>query len=85
MSTQAQLWHTALNSAIVLALLIIAFVLVAYIWARFSRLPSRKEGELQIIDQLPLGYGRWLYVISWRGRRLLIGATNYSITNLGEG
>ena len=73
-----------IKAALAFALLVLALLVVAKIFGRYAGPSTSSAGEIEVIDRVPLGYGRWLFVISWRGRRLLIGATNYTITTLSE-
>ncbi len=80
----ADFWPLFLRS--LLALLAVLALAIGAIYLLRRRAPAlRAESEdLRILAHLPLGYSRSLLVISWRGRKILVGATAYSITPLAE-
>ncbi|MBO8141041.1 MAG: flagellar biosynthetic protein FliO [Firmicutes bacterium] len=47
-------------------------------------LPGVRRGAVRVVDAVPIGLQRHLYLVEVAGRRLLIGATPQALTLLAE-
>jgi flagellar biogenesis protein FliO len=68
----------------IVVLLGVAGVFIGRVFLKRTRMGSRGEKVLQIVDALPLGPKKQIYVIQVEGRRLVVGAGPDSINLLSE-
>ncbi|MCA9320757.1 MAG: flagellar biosynthetic protein FliO [Planctomycetes bacterium] len=74
----------SLGSLVVVLALIVVSAVVAGRWLRKTRLRPAGDKVLEVLDAVPLGPKRQVYVISAYGRRLVVATSGEQVTLLSE-